>query len=66
MNQYGSDGSLTDVFYTVKEVMEILKLKSEKTVYRLIQRGHLKCCSAIRHKLISRESLETFVKATTR
>jgi hypothetical protein len=66
MNLNGSDGSLTDVLYTVKEVKCILKLQSDKSVYRLIQRGYLKCCSAIRHKLISRESLEAFIKSTTR
>ena len=51
------------VVYTVAEVASILKI-SEKSVYRLIERKHLKSCCALRHKRISKHELERFIHAT--
>jgi excisionase family DNA binding protein len=50
-------------FYTVPEVCQMLKV-DRKTVYRLIDRGLLKCSSAIRHKRIHSASLEQFINTT--
>lgn len=35
---------------------------SVETVRRLIKRGHLKCCTALRHKVIPRAELERFLR----
>ncbi len=51
------------VVYTVPEIAVILKV-SEKSVYRLIERNHLKSCCALRHKRVSKRELERFVHAT--
>ena len=47
--------------YTTKESAELLNL-SHKSVYRLIQRGKLRCISSLRHKRIPRSELERFLK----
>jgi len=52
------------VVYTVPEVAVILKI-TEKSVYRLIERGLLKSCCALRHKRISKIALERFLRETT-
>jgi excisionase family DNA binding protein len=53
------------MFYSVSEVAAMFNI-SEKSVYRLLERGLLKSSSALRHKRISRESVEKFVDSTTR
>jgi excisionase family DNA binding protein len=52
------------VVYTVPEVAGILKI-SEKSVYRLIERNHLKSCCALRHKRVSKMELSRFIQATS-
>jgi predicted DNA-binding transcriptional regulator AlpA len=48
------------VFYTVSEVSEMFGI-SRKSVYRLLYRGILKSSTALRHKMISRSSVEGFL-----
>lgn len=50
--------------YSVEEVAEMFGV-CNKSVYRLLARGHLKASSALRHKKISRESIDEFVRTTT-
>jgi excisionase family DNA binding protein len=50
---------LPKLTYTVPEAAEMLSV-SEKTVYRLLQRGHLKAVAAVRHKLIMVSSIKVF------
>jgi excisionase family DNA binding protein len=52
------------VFYTVAEVAEMFGI-SHKSVYRLLHRGLLKSSSALRHKMVSRRSVEEFQNTTT-
>jgi len=52
------------VFYTVAEVSEMFGI-SRKSVYRLLDRGLLKSSSALRHKMISRRSVEEFLSTTS-
>ncbi|TXT44165.1 MAG: hypothetical protein FD140_4900 [Limisphaerales bacterium] len=47
--------------YSVAEAAAILKV-SLVTVYRLIQRGKLRCLQSVRHKRIPRTELERFIK----
>lgn len=51
------------VFYTVSEVAETFGI-SRKSVYRLLDRGLLKSSTALRHKMISRRSIEEFLSTT--
>lgn len=51
------------VFYTVSEVAGMFGI-SQKSVYRLLYRGLLKSSSALRHKRITRASIEAFVDTT--
>lgn len=48
------------VFYTVSEVAEMFGI-SRKSVYRLLARGLLQSSSALRHKMITKRSVEKFV-----
>lgn len=48
------------LFYTGTETAAILKV-TEKTVRRLVARGLLKKCQAIRHIRITRRSLDEFL-----
>ena len=48
------------LFYTGSEAAAILKV-NEKTVRRLVDRGLLKKCKAIRHIRITRRSLDEFL-----
>ncbi len=57
-------GKLPKLLYTIKETAYILGIK-EKSVRRLLERGLLKSNPALRIKLITRESIEAFVKMTT-
>ena len=50
--------------YTVEETAAILKT-SQKTVYRLVNRGLLKASKALRHLRITRKSVEDFLENTT-
>jgi len=54
----------TRMFYSVVEVAEMFGI-SRKSVYRLLDRGLLKSSGALRHKLISRRSVEEFLNTTT-
>lgn len=47
--------------YTTKESAKMLCI-SQKSVYRLIQRGKLRCISSLRHKRIPGSELERFLK----
>ena len=51
------------VFYSVSDVSEMFAI-STKSVYRLLARGLLKSSSALRHKRISRASIEEFMNTT--
>jgi hypothetical protein len=59
--QVGSQ--LTKLLYTIRETAQLLSV-SEKSVRRLLDRGLLKSNPAFRIKLITRESIEAFVKMT--
>jgi hypothetical protein len=52
------------MFYSVSEVSVMFNI-SQKSVYRLLGRGLLKSSSALRHKRISRASIDVFVAKTT-
>ena len=52
------------LFYSVGEVSEMFGI-STKSVYRLLDRGLLKSSSALRHKRISRLSIDEFIAKTT-
>jgi hypothetical protein len=52
------------VFYPASEVGEMFSI-STKSVYRLLDRGLLKSSNAIRHKRISRASIDEFIANTT-
>ncbi len=49
--------------YTVEEAAAVLKI-STKSVRRLLSRGFLTNSSALRKKLIPRQQIEGFLKAT--
>ena len=55
----------TKLAYSTKETAELLSV-TDKTVYRLIERGLLKSSSALRHKRIPKAEIERFLKETTR
>jgi excisionase family DNA binding protein len=48
------------VFYTVAEVSEMFGI-SRKSVYRLLERGLLQSSRALRHKMITKRSVELFI-----
>jgi len=52
------------VFHTVAEVAEMFGI-SRKSVYRLLARGLLQSSSALRHKMISRSSVEGFLSTAS-
>lgn len=56
-------GRIERVFYSVSEVSEMFAISS-KSVRRLLARGLLKSSSALRHKRISRASIEEFMTTT--
>jgi len=51
------------LFFSVGEVGGMFNV-STKTVYRLLDRGLLKSSSALRHKRISKASIEEFMTTT--
>jgi excisionase family DNA binding protein len=53
------DGSARS-FYSVSEVAEMFGI-SRKSVYRLLDRGLLQSSSALRHKMITKRSVEQFL-----
>jgi predicted DNA-binding protein (UPF0251 family) len=55
----------TRMFYSVVEVSEMFGI-SQKSVYRLLERGLLKCSSALRHKRITKGSIDEFVANTAK
>lgn len=59
INQNGSGR----IFYSVSEVADLFGI-SRKSVYRLLSRGILKSSTALRHKMISRRSVEGFLSTT--
>jgi len=59
-----SSSELPVLVYTVGETATILKT-SQKTVYRLINRGLLKASKALRHIRITKTSIEAFLDQTT-
>lgn len=52
------------LLYSVGEVSEMFGI-SAKSVYRLLDRGLLKSSNALRHKLISKSSIDEFIAKTT-
>jgi excisionase family DNA binding protein len=58
-----SSPKLTSVVYTIEEAAVVLNVCT-KTVRRLIDRRLLTCCRVLRKKLIPREQIERFLKAT--
>jgi len=52
------------LFYSAAEVGAMFGV-STKTVYRLLDRGLLKSSSALRHKRISKASIDEFMAKTT-
>jgi len=57
-------GRVERLFYTVPEVSEMLAV-CDKSVYRLLARGLLKSSNALRHKRISKASLDEFIATST-
>ena len=55
---------LPKLLFTIRETAYILGV-SEKSVRRFLERGLLKASHALRIKLITRESIEDFVRMTT-
>ena len=51
------------IFLSVEEVAQLFGL-SKKTVYRLLDRGLLRSSNAVRHKMISKASVDEFVAKT--
>ena len=49
-----------NAFYTVKELAELLKV-TEKTIYRMVDRGQLPCHRIGRIKRFSRDDVEAFL-----
>jgi predicted DNA-binding protein YlxM (UPF0122 family) len=47
-------------FYAVWEIAEMFGI-SRKSVYRLLDRGLLQSSSALRHKMITKRSVEQFI-----
>jgi excisionase family DNA binding protein len=60
----GYRDDLPTLVYTVSETGAILKV-TDKTVYRLVDRGLLKASKALRHLRITRKSLEEFLATTS-
>lgn len=64
MNALKEPTTLPKLTYTVPEAAKMLSV-SEKTVYRLLQRGHLQAPAAVRHKLITTSSIKVFAGIST-
>lgn len=55
--------TLPRLAYTMQETADILGV-SYITVHRLLKRGNLKSCSALRHKLIPMTEIQRFLRET--
>jgi excisionase family DNA binding protein len=55
--------TLPRLAYTMQETADILGV-SYITVHRLLKRGLLKSCSALRHKLIPMTEIQRFLRET--
>jgi hypothetical protein len=65
MATIGRDGlGQETLLFPVSKVAEMFSI-SQKSVYRLLQRGLLESSSALRHKMITRASIEKFVSTTS-
>jgi DNA-binding XRE family transcriptional regulator len=53
-------GALPRLAYNLQETAKILGL-SQTSIYRLIERGKLRCCAELRHKVIPLASIEEFL-----
>ena len=53
-------GGLPRLAYNLQETAKVLGL-SQTSVYRLIERGKLRCCPELRHKVIPLTSIEEFL-----
>jgi len=61
----GKDGlGLDRLLYPVSKVAEMFSV-SNKTVHRLLQRGLLQSSSALRHKMVTRASIEKFMSTAS-
>lgn len=58
------ESSLTKLLYRLSETACLLSM-SQKSVRRLLDRGLLKSNPSLRVKLITRDSIQAFVKMTT-
>jgi len=64
MATIGKEGLAQEKYlFPVAKVAEMFSI-SEKSVYRLLQRGLLESSSALRHKMITRASIEKFLTMT--
>jgi len=57
-------GQMERLFYSVFEVSEMFGI-SKKSVYRLLSRGLLNSSNALRHKRISKASIDEFISTTS-
>jgi len=65
MASNGNDGLGQDkLLYPVSKVADMFSI-SEKSVYRLLQRGLLQSSGAFRHRMITRTSIEKFMSTTS-
>jgi hypothetical protein len=69
--QVSSNGSLVrnglgqdTLLYSVPKVAELFSI-SKKSVHRLLKRGLLQSSNALRHKMITRASIEKFMSNTS-
>ena len=52
------------LMFTVKQTAQTLQI-SQKSVYRLLDRNLLQASRALRHKRISKKSIDEFINSTT-
>ena len=50
--------------FTLSEAAQLCGI-SYVSIWRLVKRGKLRTCGALRHKLVSRQELDRFLAATT-
>jgi len=60
-----SPNGLPRLAYTMRETAEILGV-SYITVHRLLKRGKLRACDALRNKVIPRTEIERFLRQSTK
>ena len=59
----GNTPAIAPLFYNINEAAQALNI-STKTVRRLLWRGKLTHCKAVRKVLIPRKQIEDFIKAS--